>query len=116
MVNPTGFMDGTAAVSKGKDTYKGEGHEFGLLDNDNTNFTLAIGISPTDAVDVGASYGRDRFVSNQKSRNANPPPDPQFNDATRDWTMTNDELVNNFDVYVNLPKLIEKTTVRFNYD
>ena len=116
VVNPTGFMDITASMSKGKDTYKGEGHEFGLLDNDNTNMTLSIGISPTDAVDFGASYGRDRFRSNQQSRNANPPPDPQFNDATRNWTMTNAERVNNVDVYVNLPKLIEKTNVRFNYD
>jgi MtrB/PioB family decaheme-associated outer membrane protein len=116
VVNPTGFMDITAMVSKGKDVYKGEGHEFGLLDNDNTNFTLAVSVSPTDTVDFGASYGRDRFVSNQKSRNANPPPDPQWTDANRDWTLNNDELVNNVDVYLNLPKLIEKTTVRFNYD
>ena len=116
VVNPTGFMDITASVSKGQDTYKGEGHDFGLLDNDNTNFTLSVGISPTDAVDFGASYGRDRFVSNQKSRNANPPPDPTWTDPNRDWTLKNDELVNNFDVYLNLPKLIEKTTVRFNYD
>ncbi len=116
VVNPTGFMDITAMVSKGKDVYKGEGHEFGLLDNDNTNVTLAVGITPMDGVDMGASYGRDRFVSNQKSRNANPPPDPTWTDPNRDWTLKNDELVNNVDVYLNLSKLAEKTNVRFNYD
>jgi MtrB/PioB family decaheme-associated outer membrane protein len=116
VVNPVSFLDITASVSKGQDTYKGEGHEFGLLDNDNTNFTLAVGFSPSDALDVGASYGRDRFVTNQKSRNANPPPDPQFNDPARDWTLKNDELVNNFDIYLSLPTLIQRSNVRFNYD
>ncbi|MBS1816749.1 MAG: MtrB/PioB family outer membrane beta-barrel protein [Acidobacteria bacterium] len=116
VVNPTGIMDITASVSKGKDTYNGEGHEFGLLDNDNTNVTLAIGLAPMDGVDMGASYGRDRFVSNQKSRNANPPPDPTWTDANRDWTLKNEEQVNNVDVFVTLSKLVEKTTVRFNYD
>lgn len=115
VVTPVGFLDVTASVSKGADTYKGEGHEFGLLDNDNTNVTLAVGIAPSDAVDFGASYGRDRFVSNQKSRNANPPPDPQFADPSRDWTLKNDELVNNVDLFVNLPKLVAKSAVRFDY-
>ncbi|MGE3957318.1 MAG: MtrB/PioB family outer membrane beta-barrel protein [Vicinamibacterales bacterium] len=116
VLNPTGFMDITAAVSKGKDVYKGEGHEFGLLDNDNTNFTLAVGMTPVDGVDMGASYGRDRFVSNQLSRNANPPPDPTWTDPNRNWTLKNDELVNNVDVFVALSQLVEKTTFRFNYD
>lgn len=115
VLTPVGFMDVTASVSRAADTYKGEGHEFGLLDNNNTNFTLAVGFSPSDAVDFGASYGRDRFVTNQKSRNANPPPDPTWTDPNRDWTLKNDELVNNVDLYLNLPKVAEKTTVKFNY-
>lgn len=116
VVNPVSFMDITASVSKGKDTYGGEGHQFGLLDNDNTNVTLAFGLTPVDGVDVGASYGRDRFVTNQKSRNANPPPDPTWTDPARDWTLKNDELVNNADVYLTLSKLVDKTTIRLNYD
>lgn len=116
VINPTSFMDVTVSSSMAKDVYKGEGHEFGLLDNDNSNYTIAFGISPSDAVDFGASYGRDHYVANQKSRNANPPPDPTWTDPNRDWTLKNEETVNNVDVYVNLPKLIEKTTVRFNYD
>ena len=116
VINPTSFMDVTVSSSMAKDVYKGEGHEFGLLDNDNSNYTIAFGISPSDAVDFGASYGRDRYVANQKSRNANPPPDPTWTDPNRDWTLKNEETVNNVDVYVNLLKLIDKTTVRFNYD
>ena len=116
VINPTSFMDVTVSSSMAKDVYKGEGHDFGLLDNDNSNYTIAFGVSPSDAVDFGASYGRDHYVANQKSRNANPPPDPTWTDPNRDWTLKNEETVNNVDVYVNLPKLIEKTTVRFNYD
>ena len=116
VLTPVGFMDVTASVSRAADTYKGEGHEFGLLDNNNTNFTIAVGISPSDAVDFGASYGRDRFVTDQKSRNANPPPDPTWTDPNRDWTLKNDELVNNVDLYLNLPKVTDKTTVKFNYN
>ena len=116
VINPTSYMDVTVQSSMARDVYKGEGHEFGLLDNDNSNYTIAFGVSPSDAVDFGASYGRDHYVANQKSRNANPPPDPTWTDPSRDWTLKNEETVNNVDVYVNLPKLIEKTTVRFNYD
>ncbi|MGC4086173.1 MAG: MtrB/PioB family outer membrane beta-barrel protein [Vicinamibacterales bacterium] len=116
VINPMSSMDITLSTSTGKDTYSGEGHDFGLLDNDNTNVTLSFGLTPVDGVDLGASYGRDRFVSNQKSRNANPPPDPTWTDPSRDWTVKNEELVNNVDVYVNLSKLAEKTNVRFNYD
>ena len=116
VLTPLSFFDVTTSVSKGKDVYNGEGHQFGLLDNSNTNVTVAISVSPSDAVDVGASYGRDRYVSDQMSRNANPPPDPTWTDPSRDWTLKNDELVNNVDVYLSLPKLIEKTTVKFNYD
>jgi MtrB/PioB family decaheme-associated outer membrane protein len=116
VVTPAGFMDITASISRGTDTYKGEGHEFGLLDNDNTNFTLAVGLSPSDAVEFGASYGRDRFESNQKSRNANPPPDPTWTDPSRDWTLDNEEVVNYADVWLRLPTLVKKSDVRFNYD
>ena len=80
-----------------------------------TPTTRSRSASPNDAVDFGASYGRDRVVTDQKSRNANPPPDASWTDPTRDWTVKN-ELVNNVDIYLNLPKLIEKTTVKFNYD
>jgi hypothetical protein len=87
-----------------------------LLDNDNITYTLGAGITPNDAVSFGINYGRDRFTSDQKSRNANPAPDPQFTDPTRDWTLNNDEVVNNFDLYVDLPKAIEKTNIRVAYD
>jgi hypothetical protein len=115
VMNPIDKVDVNVSFSAGKDTYKGEGHEFGLLDNDNTAINVGVGYTPSAAITLGANYGRDNFTSNQKSRNANPPPDPQFNDPTRDWTLKNDENVNNFDVYIMLPKAIEKTNIRFDY-
>jgi len=116
VVNPVSIVNVTASISKGRDVYNGPGHEFGLLDNDNGNATIGLDVTPNDAVSFGVNYGRDRFTTNQKSRNANPPPDPQFTDPSRDWTLNNDEVVDNFDVYVDLPKLIDKTSLRVAYD
>ena len=52
----------------------------------------------------------------QESRNANPAPDAQWTDPNRNWTMTNDENVNTFTLYLNLNKLIAKTDMRLAYD
>lgn len=115
-VNPANTLDLTFSLAAGKDTYKGPGHEFGLLDNDNTAINVGVDVYPTDAINFGANFGRDHYNSNQKSRNANPPPDPQFTDATRDWTLNNTENVNNFDLFLDLPKIVEKTNARVSYD
>ncbi len=115
-VNPMDTLDVTFSLTAGKDTYKGEGHEFGLLDNDNTTINIGLNLYPTDAINFGANYGRDHYNTNQKSRNANPPPDPQFDDPTRDWTMNNTENVNNFDLFLDLPKIARKTGLRLTYD
>jgi MtrB/PioB family decaheme-associated outer membrane protein len=116
VLTPVSFLDVTTSVSKGTDRYNGPGHEFGLLDNDNTNVTIAVGVVPSEAFDFGASYGRDFFESNQKSRNANPPPDPQFTDPSRDWTLKNEEHVNNVDLFVNLPRIVPRSVVRIDYN
>ena len=113
---PKGSMDVTFSLAAGSDRYGGPGHEFGLLDNDNQAYNAGINFYPSDIVSFGVNYGRDHFDSNQKSRNANPPPDPQFTDPSRDWMLKNTENVNNFDVYANLPKLGRKTTARVTYD
>jgi hypothetical protein len=117
VVNPTEVVDVTVSMSAGKDTYNGPGHEFGLLDNDNTNFTVGVNVYPSGIVNFGANYGRDHFASNQMSRNASPPPDPQFTDPARNWTLNNTENVNNFNTFVDLPKLFgNKSDVRVSYD
>jgi MtrB/PioB family decaheme-associated outer membrane protein len=114
VVSPVQIVDVTFSVAAGKDDYVDSG--FGLLDNKNTNYTVGFNVNPTEKVGFGASYGRDEYTADQKSRNANPAPDPSWTDPSRDWTLNNKEKVNNFELYLDLPKVIEKTNVRFNYD
>jgi Putative outer membrane beta-barrel porin, MtrB/PioB len=116
IVNPAEKLSVTFSLAAGKDTYKGPGHEFGLLDNDNTAINIGADVTPTDFMSLGANYGRDHYNTNQRSRNANPPPDPQFTDPSRDWTLNNTENVNNFNFYFELPKIAQKTSVRVTYD
>lgn len=117
VVNPVDVVDVTFSLAAGKDTYNGPGHEFGLLDNDNTAVNLGINVYPSRLLNFGANYGRDRYASNQMSRNANPPPDPQFDDPTRNWTLNNTENVNNFNAFVDVPKALgDKTDFRVSYD
>jgi hypothetical protein len=113
---PNEKMDVTASVAYGKDEYGGPGLEFGLLDNTNTAFNVGVNFMPNDKMAFGMNYGRDDFSSMQKSRNANPAPDPSWTDPNRDWTMDNDEKVNNFDIYVDLLGAISKTDIRFAYN
>ena len=116
IVNPVDTMDLTFSLASGTDTYGGPGHEFGLLDNDNRAYNAGINLYPSDAVSVGANYGREHFASTQKSRNANPLPDPQFTDPSRDWLLDNVENVNNVNLFADFPKLARKTTARVTYD
>jgi MtrB/PioB family decaheme-associated outer membrane protein len=127
-VNPISVVGLNFSVAAGKDEYKGEGHEFGLLDNTNTTVTIGVDVMPRDEVAFGLSYGRDRFSSLQASRNANPPADlnatPPVNpsdygswfDPNRTWTLDHDEHVNNVTVYLDLVKALPKTDIRFAYD
>jgi MtrB/PioB family decaheme-associated outer membrane protein len=117
VVNPMDVVDVTFSMSSGKDTYNGPGHEFGLMDNDNTNVNIGLNYTPNSFVNFGANYGRDHYAANQRSRNANPPPDPQFTDPNRDWTLNNTENVNNFNLFVDVPKAFgNKTNVKLTYD
>jgi hypothetical protein len=114
-VTPVSMVDLTLSWAKGKDEYSGPGHEFGLLNNDNTVYTVGLNVAPVPQVAFGVNYGQDRYKSNQKSRNANPAPDPQWTDPNRDWFLDADEKVNNLDVYLDLIKAIQKTDLRLAY-
>jgi len=121
-VTPTDSSSVYFQVARGKDEYLGDdsipaGREFfGLLDSDFTSWNVGATMNAGEKVMFGANYGRDDFSSLQKSRNANPPPDAQWTDATRNWTLDNDEKVNNFNVFVDLFKAIVNTDVRLAFD
>ncbi len=89
---------------------------FGLQDSRVTSWNIGANASPMATVLVGASYGREKYGTFQLSRNANPPPDPSWTDPNRDWTLDNDETVNNFNVFVDLLRPMRNTSVRVAYD
>jgi MtrB/PioB family decaheme-associated outer membrane protein len=115
-VTPNEMIDLTFSFAAGKDTYNGPGMEFGLLNNKNTAYNIGFNVTPKPQLAFGANYGRDQYTSLQKSRNANPPPDPSWTDPNRDWYLDGDEKVNSVDVYLDLKKAIAKTDIRFDYN
>lgn len=117
-LTPTTFADVTASYGTGRDKYEGEGHEFGLLDNDNTFYSLGLNFTPRDNVAFGVSYAREQYEAMQESRNANPPGTDygSWLDPNRNWRLDNDEKVNNVGVYLDLNQVIAKTNIRLGYD
>lgn len=115
---PVSMVGVNFSLAAGKDDYQGAdpAQQFGLLNNKNASYTAGVNVSPSAKVNFGADYGRETYNSLQQSRNANPLPDASWTDLNRNWTLTNDETVNNFSVYVNLAKAIAKTDIRFGYD
>jgi hypothetical protein len=89
---------------------------FGMQDADVTSWSFGVNFFPAEKVAVGGSYGHETYSALQRSRNANPPPDPTWTDPNRDWTLDNDEDVNTFNVYVDLLRLLQNTDIRFGYD
>jgi hypothetical protein len=93
-----------------------QGELFGLHEQDVMSWNVGLNVHPTNVLSFGASYGRDRYSSLQLSRNANPPPDPSWIDPNRNWTLDNDDDVNNFGVFVDLLRAVRNTDIRFGYD
>ncbi len=118
VVTPVNMVDFTFSVASAKDVYSGPGHDFGLLNNTNTSYNAGVNLSPTKQVAFGANYGYEKFNSFQNSRNANPAGTDygSWTDPNRVWNLTNDEKVNNFDLYLDLNKAIPNTNIRLSYD
>lgn len=108
------------SLAAGKDTYQGEGHEFGLLNSKNQSYNVTLNAYPTNTVTVGGNFGYEKFSTLQKSRNANPPTTaPGYQswlDPNRDWKLDNDETVKNAGLYLDLIKPLRNTDIRFTYD
>lgn len=127
ILTPFSTMDATVSYARGKDVYQGEGHEFGLLDNENSAVNFGMNFTPKEHIAFGFNYGLDKYSSFQSSRNANPPcalnvppcapgTYDSWSDPNRTWNLDNDEKVNNFNLYVDLIKAIKDTDVRIAYD
>jgi hypothetical protein len=122
-VNPVSIASVFVQFSTTRDTFLADesipaGREqFGLLSQDMTAVVGGVDINPNDTAHIGVSYGRDKFDTLQKSRNANPPPDPTWTDPSRDWTLDNNEIVNTFMAYFDLVGLADsKADLRFSFE
>ncbi|MFN8061936.1 MAG: MtrB/PioB family outer membrane beta-barrel protein [Vicinamibacterales bacterium] len=118
ILSPTASFDIQASVAAGKDRYKGEGHDLGLLNADTLSVNVGATYSPSMKATAGVNYGRDTFSSLQVSRNANPPGTDygSWFDPNRKWSLDHDETVNNFDAWVELNRLIQKTDISLSYN
>ena len=57
------------------------------------------------------------FDTLQKSRNANPPPDPTWTDPARNWTLDNNEVVKTYMAYLDLEGLANaKADLHFSFE
>jgi len=120
-LTPSDKWDLGLTLATGKDEYRGEGHEFGLLDNDNTSYNATLTFYPTDKITFGGNYGTDKFSSLQTARNANPFSGvvgayESWNDPNRNWSLDNDETVNSAGAFIELTKPFKNTDIRFSYD
>lgn len=123
-VMPADSVDLYVQYAGGRDRYMADdsapvsrpGELFGLQQADNSSINVGVNFHPSDVVGLGANYGRDTTGSFQRSRNANPPPDPTWTDPSRDWTLDNDDHINNFSAYLDLLKALRNTDVRLGYD
>ena len=120
-VTPVETVDINVTYAGGKDEYPqdeftpGRDH-FGLLDADTQGITVDLNVMPRPQVAFGVTYGYEKYSALQQSRNAAPQPSPEWFDPTRDWTLDNDEKVNNFTFYADFIKAIKNTEIRFAYD
>ncbi len=123
-VMPSDLLDAYFQFSGGTDEYLPDesapvsrpGELFGLQKSSVTSWNAGVNVHPSAPLAFGASYGREKYGSLERSRNANPPPDASWTDPARDWTLDNNDRTNNANVYVDLLRALRNTDIRFAYD
>jgi MtrB/PioB family decaheme-associated outer membrane protein len=113
-VTPKPIFDVNASIFYGKDKYPET--VYGLQDNKNKGYTVGFDIVPNAMVNFGFNFGQEKYDTYQTSRTSNPPPDPTFTDARRDWNDTINDKTNTYSASLNLVKAIKKTDIRLLYD
>jgi opacity protein-like surface antigen len=111
---PIDTMGLNASASVGRE--KRPDSAFGLQDNDLNGFTVGADYTPTPAVVAGLSYSFENSSTSQRSRQANPQPDPTFSDARRDWMTDMDEDVHTVSASLDLPNIAPRTGLQFRFD
>ncbi|MEO5819910.1 MAG: MtrB/PioB family outer membrane beta-barrel protein [Vicinamibacteraceae bacterium] len=113
-VMPTDLFSVSAWVGGGKDDRSDA--PFGLADASFGTYAVGVDAAPRDGVSLGLQYGLERFSSLQRSRQANPPPSPQFTDPTRDWSTDGAERVHTLTASFDVLKGIPRTELRGAFD
>jgi MtrB/PioB family decaheme-associated outer membrane protein len=115
VLTPVSMFDVTVSAAVGNDDYVDPRQEFGLLDNDNHSYNVGFTLTPVQTVTAGVNFGYDEFKGYQVSRTANPAPDAQFADPLRNWDLTNEEIVKNVDLFLNV-SAIKNVEIRTGYN
>jgi MtrB/PioB family decaheme-associated outer membrane protein len=89
---------------------------FGLQDNDVHSTTVGADYSLVGGAIAGVSYGYDGYRTLQRSRQANPPPDPTFFDERRDWQTRMNQHTHTFTASLEVPRVAPSTSLRVAFD
>jgi MtrB/PioB family decaheme-associated outer membrane protein len=111
---PSGSLSLGATASLGRE--RRPDSAFGLQDNDVHALTVGVDYSPNDFFTGGVEYSFERYATLQRSRQANPLPDPTFSDPRRDWSTDMSEHVHTFAINLEFPTLVRNTSLRLGYD
>jgi MtrB/PioB family decaheme-associated outer membrane protein len=115
-LTPAQMVGLNASVYVGRDTYDGADQQFGLLNNDNTGYTVGLSIAPGRGVSFGATFGHERYASLQRSRAATGVTDPSWSDPDRNWDLDSDETVRTVAINLDLLRTLRNTEIRLGYD
>jgi MtrB/PioB family decaheme-associated outer membrane protein len=110
--NPTDVFGFSASIGVGRDDYPVSG--FGLQSYDSNQYSFGFDVIPNDRVGFNLMWAWEDYASLTRSRNALPPPSPQFDDPLRDWMTDYDGTVKNIDATLDLAEIAPRTNLRFN--
>jgi MtrB/PioB family decaheme-associated outer membrane protein len=132
-VMPASTVAFNGSVAVGKDDYIES--IFGLRDNTHRVYSAGMTTSPTDHMNLDASYSYERYVALLRSRQASPPSGAavvtydqfisvfnqlgntqQILDQTRNWGNEGADRVHSFILNADFPQLADKLDLRFGYD
>jgi hypothetical protein len=113
-VNPSDFFSIDAQVGIFRDDRPDEDTAFGVLESKGDFYSIGVNVTPAPKLAFGVTYGKDKFSTLQRSRQANP--GTQEFDPTRDWTTDVEDDVDTVYAYVDLLRALPKTDIRYAFD
>lgn len=108
---PGGMFGVNASIGIGRDEYSDSAHGLQFYDSD--QYSLGFSVAPDDRYNLWASYGRENYQSQQRSRSASSTAE-QLN-PLRDWTTDYTGEVNYLEAGFDITA-IERTLIRITGD